>query len=251
MTSDDLEAGIRAAWDFADPEVSEARFGNLAVTATDPDEAAIWRTQVVRALGLRGEFAAAHSALDTIAGDRDLGVHAQARIAIERGRLINSSDDPAGALPLFAAAYELPCEAGRDGLAVDALHMSAIALGVTGDPDGATATNLTALDLAESSADPTAQAWVASLLNNLGWIRHEAAEYEAALELFERALVTRRADGSSAGQVLVAEWCVARTLRSLGRYEEALAIQLRLATEPEGADDPYVAEEIAACRAAL
>ncbi len=49
----------------------------------------------------------------------------------------------------------------------------------------------------------------------------------------------------------MARWCVGRTLRTLGRYDEALALMRDLAADPVGAEDEYVAEEIAANEAAL
>ena len=53
------------------------------------------------------------------------------------------------------------------------------------------------LDLAEASDDERAQRWRASLLNNLGWARHDGGDYEAALALFERALAARQGWGRS------------------------------------------------------
>jgi tetratricopeptide (TPR) repeat protein len=246
----DLEAQVKAAWDFADPAASMARFEARATAADDPDERAVWRTQLARALGITGSYDEASAALDAVEGSSH-GPHVQARIAIERGRILNSSGDSAASLPFFDQAYGLAGDAGSDGLAVDALHMSAIALGATGDPLGAIRANEAALELAEASDDPTARAWRASLLNNLGWTQHDRGDHADALGSFERALDLRRADGSSAEQILIAEWAIARTQRSLGRHEEALATQLRLATEPAGVEDGYVAEEIAANLTAL
>ena len=55
--------------------------------------------------------------------------------------------------------------------------------------------NERALELAEASEDERAQRWRASLLNNLGWARHDGGDYEAALSLFERALAERQKRG--------------------------------------------------------
>ena len=54
-------------------------------------------------------------------------------------------------------------------------------------------------------------------------------------------------------QIGIARWSIARTLRELGRVDEALAIQQQLAAEnaATGVDDPFVAEEIQACEAVL
>jgi hypothetical protein len=44
---------------------------------------------------------------------------------------------------------------------------------------------------------------------------------------------------------------VGRTLRTLGRYDEALALMKELADDPVGSEDQSVAEEIATNEAAL
>jgi tetratricopeptide (TPR) repeat protein len=250
MKPGDLETRIRELWNFDDPDASATVFQQEADHASDADEVAIWMTQVARAHGLVGRYHEAHALLDTIATD-GLAAHAQARVAIERGRVLNSSGSPDAAAGYFEAAAESSRRAQLDGLTVDALHMTAIVLTQTDGPAAATTANLVALEFAESSPDPAATRWLPSLLNNLGWNRHEAGDYEPALECFERALAVRRDQDSSPTEVLIAEWAVARTLRSLDRCEEALWIQLRLATEPLGVEDGYVAEEIAACLNAL
>ena len=63
----------------------------------------------------------------------------------------------------------------------------------------------------------------------------------AALAFFEDAIAFRKEQGK-ADEIRVAEWCFARTLRSLGRHDEALAIQQRL--EAEGTEDGFVSEEL-------
>jgi hypothetical protein len=68
--------------------------------------------------------------------------------------------------------------------------------------------------------------------------------------VFERA-VEVRAEADDHQAWVVARWCVGRTLRTLGRYDEALALMEELAADPVGAEDDYVAEEIAANREAL
>ncbi len=70
--------------------------------------------------------------------------------------------------------------------------------------------------------------------------------------MFEDALAARLEQGKQS-EIVVARWCIARTLREMGRVGEALALQLKLADElrAAGKTDNYVDEEIAACRAAL
>ena len=91
-----------------------------------------------------------------------------------------------------------------------------------------------------------AQAGAASLLNNLGWAAHDARTYGAALAYWQRGLVVREASGT-AEQIRIAKWTVARGLRSLGRRDEAEAMQLALAAEMEAAkaEDGFVFEELA------
>lgn len=159
---------------------------------------------------------------------------------------MNSGGSPAEARPQFQAAWDAAREQHDDGLAVDAAHMMAIV------EDGETGRkwNVRALELAESSQEPEARRWRASLLNNQGWDAYDAGEYDTALGLFERALAARRETGSSEGQVRIARWCVAKVLRAVGRPEEALAEQMALAgelIEPEG----FNQEELGECLLAL
>ena len=156
---------------------------------------------------------------------------------LERGRVRNSSGEKAAAKPLFEQASAIADDAA---LRIDALHM----LGIV---DGGAWTEK-ALALAEGSADPKARRWRASLLNNLGWSKHDAGDHAAALVLFERALELRKAEGTPF-QVHVARWAVARCLRSLRRHAEALAIQEDLARGVP--DDKYVQEELAELHKAL
>jgi len=170
------------------------------------------------------------------------------RVLVENGRVINSRGEPERARPEFEAALDAASDAGFDQLAVDALHMLAI-VAPPAEQDGL---NQRALDLAASSADPRARQWRASLLNNMGWSAFDRGDASAAFGLFEQALVARREQGKEA-DVVIARWSIARTLRELGRVDEALAIQLELADElrAAGKNDRFVDDEIAACRAAL
>lgn len=58
-----------------------------------------------------------------------------------------------------------------------------------------------------------------------------------------------RREKGSVPEIRIARWCVARTLRSLNRLEEALEMQLELKDEFDaaGEDDGYVYEEIGEC----
>jgi tetratricopeptide (TPR) repeat protein len=231
-----LEQLVLDTWDFGDAAGSVTRFREAA---------AVLRTQEARASGLAGDFDAAGRILDEIESSGVTSAHARARIAIERGRVLNSTGDPGGAAPYFADAYRLATEAGAGGLALDALHMQAIAAGAADGPAAARAIDERALAEVEASDDPHVRRWLGSILNNLGWDLHDSGHPEAALEIFERA-VEVRADEDDHGAWVVARWCVGRTLRTLGRYDDALALMRELAADPVGAEDAYVHEEIAA-----
>ena len=254
-----LERTIRDTWDFRDPAESEKRFFALADSlAGDPAAAVLARTQVARAQGLQRRFEEAHATLDRVG--QELGalppgrpaIHVRARLAIERGRAFNSAGDPGRAWPLFEEAFTLADSAGQSALAVDAAHMVAIAAGNQSADAEALAWNERALAMAESSSDPEARKWRGSLLNNLGWTRHAAGEYELALYLFERAVAARREQGDQRS-LREARWCVARGLRSLQRIDEALDQQRALEKEGAKAGEPdgFVFEELGECLLAL
>lgn len=243
---------FRASWDFQHPDSSEARFRRLlplAAQAGDDDYRAQLLTQIARAQGLQQRYEAAHATLDGVVAllnpERS---QARARYLLERGRVFNSSGRGASARPFFAQAWSVARAAGLDGLAVDAAHMIAIVEA----PDSALAWNERAMALAESSSDPGARGWLGSLYNNLGWTHHDLGDYPRALELFEKGLAWRREQGQER-ETRIAEWAVARTLRSMGRCEEALARQQALEREWEAAGEPdgYVFEEIGECLVAL
>jgi tetratricopeptide (TPR) repeat protein len=252
-----VESSLLETWDFDDPELTRLRFMAL-IDSVPPGSptALVYRTQLARTHSLRREFDAANDILDAAAlrcDDLPTGCaldHVQARLAIERGRTLNSSGAPAEAMGYFAEAYERATAAGAAGLAVDALHMSAIAAGAAEGPAASTEWNERAIAEAESSSDPAARRWLGSLLNNYGWDKHATGEHAQALEIFERALAAREEQGKEP-ELTVAKWTVGRALRSLERYDEALEIHDQLAVSPHGADDGYVHEERGECLLAL
>lgn len=238
-------ADFDTLWDFDDPAATEKAFRQLlapAFASRNDDYLLQLLTQLARAEGLQRRFAEAHTTLDQVLSDLrpELPV-ARVRYLLERGRVYNSSDQPTRALPLFVEAWHASRAAAVDHLAIDAAHMIAI----VDSGDTSQKWNEDALALAESSRDPRARKWGPSLLNNLGWSAFEAGQHARALDLFQRALAGREAEGK-AQPIRVARWCVARTLRALKRVSEALQIQQALAAELETARvrDGYVDEEI-------
>ena len=241
---------VDALWD-SDPAVAEAHFRAALATASG-DDALILETQIARTYGLRRDFARARRILDE-AEPRlaHAGAEARARHALEVGRTLASATHPPGSQTdatraSARAAYEraavIARDAGLDALRVDALHMMAFV-------DTAPADQLrwarTALAVAQASSQPAARRWEASLHHNAGYALHELGRDQEALDEFRTALALRE-QGTNAEATRVAHWMVAWTLRSLGRTDEALAIQLRLERESEaaGTPDPDVLEEL-------
>jgi tetratricopeptide (TPR) repeat protein len=239
-------------WDYDDPATSEARFRTAVEVADaggDLEAAGEASTQLARSLGLQGRFDDGHAILDRVDADHPAEDRIRIRARLERGRLLRSSGNPAASVAPFEGAWVLARTLGEDGLAVDAAHMLAI---VDAQP-GEQAWHGRALDLADTSPDPAARRWRGSLWNNVGWARFEAGDHDGALAAFETALAARREQGQPK-ETRVAEWCVARCLRAVGRPTEALAIQERLAIETVAAAEPedgYVAEETGECLLAL
>lgn len=237
-------------WDYNDPQATEQKFRGLLPSASgDSSYHAQLLTQIARAQGLQRKFDEAHQTLDEAQSllTDDLK-QAQIRYLLERGRVFNSSKQSEQARPLFLAAWERAATAGEDFYAIDAAHM----MGIVEPPEQALEWNLKALALAERTQDERAQKWRGSLYNNIGWTYHDSGQFQEALALFEKALRWREAQGQLP-QVRIAKWGVARTLRSLGRLEEALAAQQALWTEHEnaGGKDGFVYEELGECLLAL
>lgn len=238
MSSEEKLDGARLdeLWDFDDPAASAEKF-RVELFRLEPRSTAHaeLRTQVARALTLQHLEQEALAELDAVAAEGPLGPQVRARLELERGRVDNSNGRAAAAIPHFEAAAAVAGEAGDDFLVVDALHMLAIA-----DAERSDDWTRQALAATEASTDPRTRRWIGSLRNNFGWTLHDRKDFAGALEQFEGALVANRYTGI-AERIQIAEWSVARALRSLGRLDEALAIQRRLA---EGPEDGYVSEEM-------
>jgi tetratricopeptide (TPR) repeat protein len=243
MPAEMTAEAIDELWDYGDPAESETRFRGLLRDLGPGSQAyAEVLTQAARAQGLQRQFEAAHATLDRAETLLAHGPNrARARYLLERGRVFNSSRQRDKAAALFREALAAASAAGEDFYAVDAAHM----LGIAEGGAAKVAWHLRAMNLAEQSTQPRARQWLASLYNNLGWTLHDQGEYERALGLFEKALEYRQARGQNA-EALIAQWCVARCLRSLGRVEEALERQRALlaAHASAGSRDGFVFEEM-------
>jgi tetratricopeptide (TPR) repeat protein len=232
-------------WNYNNPAGTEQKFRELIPQAEKGGDASYHAqllTQIARTLGLQRKFDEADHILDQVEGMLTDGLEtARIRYLLERGRVFNSSQHPDQARPLFIEAWEQAKAVREDSYAVDAAHM----MGIVEKGQASLDWNLQAIAYAEQSENPRARDWLGSLYNNTGWTLHDMGELEKALDLFERALVFRQEQGN-AETIRIARWCVARCLRSLGRNEEALEMQLALLKEGEenGLPDAYTQEEL-------
>lgn len=235
-----------ALWDYSDPEGTEEKFRGILLQFPEDDPAFLeLLTQIARAQGLQRRFELAHQTLDQV--ERRLGEipsRPRVRYLLERGRVFNSSGKADEARPFFEQAWKLAERLEEDFYAVDAVHM----LAIVAPPEESLSLNRQAIELAESSQQEKARNWLGSLYNNTGWSYHDMRDYVSALEIFEKAEAWRRSKGD-VKETRIASWCVARTLRSLGRVDEALKRQMDLFHELDaaGENDGYVSEEIAEC----
>jgi tetratricopeptide (TPR) repeat protein len=243
---DDYSQRLDALWDFDHPAESEARFrGEAARHPVQSREAVEAWTQVARAQGLQRHFTETDATLDTV--ERALATQPariRVRYLLERGRRHNSSGQAAEAVTWFeralsaSVADQLP---GATYYRVDALHMLALAAPADKQLDW----HRKALAAADAAFDARTRGWRASLLHNLGWTMHDKGDYTAALGYWQQALAAREA-AHDVPRTRIARWTVARGLRSLGRLDEAEAMQRALAEELAAANTPdgYVFEEL-------
>lgn len=233
-------------WDFNQPALSEERFREALLSASGAD-ALVLRTQLARAIGLQRRFEECAQELDVVevavaAADAaeeepDEVPLVRTYLHLERGRQLRSSGHPEEAKPQFLAALDEAEAAGLDRLAADAAHMMAIT--EPGEKQIPWAER--ALSIARASSDDKARRWIGPVSHNLGWTLHDLGRLDEALALWEEEVGVWEARGETE-RLRVARWTVARGLRSLGRYDEALWIQRQL--KEIGPSDGYVDEEL-------
>lgn len=242
---------VDALWDRSSAAASEQRF-RQALESARGDEALILQTQIARTYGLRRDFERARSILKEIEPRiAAAGAEAQTRYFVELGRTYASAvHTPADVTPqnreaarqAFLQAIKT-ARAGRlDGLAVDAIHMMAF---VDTTPADALRWGEQALAVIESSDQPAAKRWEASIRKNVGYALHQLGRYDDALDEFRKALALRE-KGNDARATRTARWMIAWTLRALKRNDEAVEMLLQLEREGDlaGQPDPFVFQEL-------
>ncbi len=240
-----------AMWDYTYPDSTEMRFKEILPLLTQTSEFSIsdayhaeLLTQIARAQGLQGKFTEAAANLlkaDSLITD-DMPI-ARIRFLLERGRLLNTIGQRQDATDLFLKAYNFGIENKLDYQALDAAHM----LGITTPADEQLQWSLKALEIAETSEDLRCKNWLGALYNNIGWTYFDKDDYLQAHKLFVKGYEWRKEQGEEQA-ARIARWAVARSLRALFRFQEALHIQLSLENEIAEKNlppDGYVYEELA------
>ncbi len=229
-------------WQFDDPEQTERLFVEQ-LDQLSGDELATLKTQIARTYSLRRQF---DQAKQWLTGASDLlGDHtpyARTYYHLELGRTHNSAGDKDKARIEFKQALTHAVSRQQEALALDAVHMLAIADQGTDDE---LLWNLVGLRLAEASEDEKARGWLGPLYNNIGWTYFDQGDFDTALLMFQKGVAFREEKGQRR-PLQIAWWTVARTFRAMSRSEEALEIQQRLLAElqEDGSEDGYVHEEL-------
>ncbi len=235
---------ISSLLEFNDPVGSRERIVD-AMQDASPDEVRTLKSQLARSHGLVREFEVARSILIDARHQTGASAEANAFVELEWGRCFcSATHDPSQvtaadretAMTAFLAARDFAESAGRDDLAIDALHMLAFAEIA---PERQLEWTRVALEVAERSKQENARKWRASLNNNLGYALHQSKKFEDALLHFERALELRQQQGN-AQNIRIAKWMIAWSLRFLSRQTEAIAMQEQLEMECAQAGEPDV-----------
>lgn len=245
MKADDTLPDIDSLWNYADNAGSEARFRGVQSRAEASGDVAYLAellTQLARAQGREGRFDEAKATLDRAeAIITNEMPRPRVRLLLERGRVLNSSGKPAEALPFFRSAFDLAKGSQLNRLAVDAVHMIAIA---EKDPKAQIEWNLKGVALAEALNE---RGWLYALYNNLGEAYAADNDYENALATFRKLVALDLEKGKEPD--VFAQKDVAKMFRLLGRFGEALTLLRPIETKlcEKNESNGYIDEEIAEC----
>jgi tetratricopeptide (TPR) repeat protein len=240
-------------WDYGNPAETGKKFREilpLAEKSGDKSYLIELLTQIARTEGLQRKFDEAHKILDkAMKMIKAEHIRPRIRYMLERGRTYNSSKVFDKARELFLGAYQQALKYKEDNYAIDAAHM----MGIVDNGGEAQKWNETAIRIAEETNNEHARGWLGSLYQNTGWTYHEMKEYEKAMEVFVK-FAKWSSERNQNKRLGIARWFIGRTLRSLGRNEEALSKQIELKKwfeETKQDEDGYVNEEIGECLFAL
>ena len=225
MTSEELDT----LWDYNAPDASRLRFEAILDATSGPFRAEVL-TQIARCYGLAGRFEEGHQTLDRALSESPDPV-GEARISLERGRLLRSSGTE-GSQTYFQIAEEQARNANALFYEIDAIHMRALV-----EPD---AEGLAQLGLvkAEASSDARCRRWRIALNSNPGWAYYERGDYQKALASFDRCLQAAVEWGDPV-RINHAYWYKAHTLISLNQLAKAREMFEDLTYDPNCEPEVY------------
>lgn len=262
LTSASFE-DLDALFDPTDPLASEGAFRALLPDAQKLSGGErFWLVEllslIARTEALQGRYSQAHASikealriLDELQADERQAAGrdtAKIRCLLESGRLHVLEKTPSQARALLSKAWALAISSGADHLAVEIAQLMAMIEPAKAQQEWI----VRALEIAENSAAAKTRRRLGGLYTSLGWKLFDSRQYERSLETFQRALAHFKADGT-AREVFVAQWSIGKVLRTLGRTEEALAIQQALLSELGigGVRDGGLYQELAECLQSL
>jgi tetratricopeptide (TPR) repeat protein len=241
-------------WNATDPQVSEAAYRALlpeaeALAPHDRCSLIDVHTAIARCEMLQNKFAPARASLaeaERLLNEQDAAYRVSSRIrwCIETGRLQVLEKTPSQARARFAEAWSLALNSGEDALAVEIALLIAPVEPQKQQPEWIAR----GIRLAEESPQPGAKRWLGNLYSASGWKLFEVRQFEAALGAFQKALSHLKSHGTER-EVFVAKWSIGKLLRTMGRAEEALAIQNALLADlgVGKQKDGRLFEELAEC----
>jgi tetratricopeptide (TPR) repeat protein len=231
-------------WNFGNPSETEKKFREIlsrAEMSHDISYHAQLLTQIARTQSLQAKFEQAHAILDTVEKmlTPDLKL-AKVRYLLERGRTFNSSDHQDKALPLFMEAYQLAESISNNYLAIDAVHMVAIA-----EPDKEKQIQWNLKGIAMADADPKSKVWVQALYNNIGECYLAVKDYDSAYLYFHKLAEFDKERFGKADKYTLKDQ--AKALRLGGHPDKSLAIiePVFVKLDSDKNDDGYIREELA------
>ncbi|MFM7773491.1 MAG: hypothetical protein ACKO9V_01435, partial [Candidatus Kapaibacterium sp.] len=209
------------------------------------------RTQVARTFSLRGEYADAHALLDEVeralreTANRDMP-RAHTRYLLERGRCLRSAGDAEASLPFFREAEEKATENMLWRLAIDAVHMLALAEATPGER---IAGNLRGLAMVKEH--PEEHGWTWALFNNLGEEYLATEEYPKAIETFSALAEYQKERNGAADIYTLKDLAKAHRLNGDAAYSLHAMRAIMDELEAQGTSNAWIREEWDAAAAAV
>lgn len=232
-------------WDYNDVESTRERFLRCSEredVRADAGFAAEIQTQIARTFSLQGNYAEAHCILDGV--EAMPGYHlpaAQVRYLLERGRTYRSAGDAERSLPLFHEAEKHATNHELWRLAIDAVHMIAIAEQKVEDR---IAQNVRGLQLVREH--PEQHGWKNALLNNLGEEYITAQQYADAITTFSALIEYQREHNGKADIYTIKDLAKAHRLNGNPEISRTSMREVLASLSAQGLDDPWIREELEA-----